>query len=105
MSQDPAEIRRQIEKTRERLGETADAIRYKMDIPARMRERVGGVASTTMEDPLRLAAGASLAGLVAGLVIPMLPIERQMWPKLRRTLIGTMGWLNPVEALRRIWQG
>jgi len=105
MSGDPAEIRRQIERTRERLGETADAIRYKMDVPSRFRERFGEAATTTMQDPLRLAAGATMVGFIAGLVVPMTGLERRALPKMRRTLLHAAGWLNPLEAARRFWQG
>jgi hypothetical protein len=40
MGKDPNEIRREIEQTRESIGETADAIAYKADIPSRVRENV-----------------------------------------------------------------
>lgn len=105
MNQDPAEIRRQIERTRERLGETAEAIRYKIDFPARVRERLGGAATTTLDNPLRLAAGATVAGFVAGLIVPMTGLERQTLPKMRRSVLRAAGWLNPLEAVRRFWQG
>ncbi|MBV8600748.1 MAG: DUF3618 domain-containing protein [Candidatus Eremiobacteraeota bacterium] len=53
MGQDPDEIRRQIEATRERIGETADAIGYKADVPSRVREniadRVDGVKETILD--------------------------------------------------------
>jgi len=105
MSQDPSEIRRQIERTRERLGETAEAIRYKIDLPSRVRERLGGAASTTLRDPLRMAAGATMMGFIAGLVVPMSPLERRALPTMRRSLLQAAGWLNPLEAARRFWQG
>lgn len=41
MGQDPAVIREEIEQTRERMGETVDAIGYKADVPARAKESVG----------------------------------------------------------------
>lgn len=41
MGEDPAAIREQIEHTRERMGETVDALGYKADIPARARESIG----------------------------------------------------------------
>lgn len=40
MGQDSAEIRREIEETRERMGDTAEQLGYQADIPARLRERV-----------------------------------------------------------------
>ena len=103
MNQDPTEIRLQIEKTRERLGETADAIRYKLDVPARMRERISDGATSIASDPLRLVAGASIAGFLAGIILPMTPVERRSLPRFRRTLLGAAGWLNPLEAVRRVW--
>ena len=41
MGQDPAEIREQIEQTRERMGDTVDALGYKADVPARAKESIG----------------------------------------------------------------
>ena len=40
MGQDTSQIRHQIKLTRERLGETMDAIAYKTDIRARLSEKV-----------------------------------------------------------------
>jgi len=40
MGQDPDAIRREIEQTRERMGDTVEAIGYKADVPARTKERV-----------------------------------------------------------------
>jgi gas vesicle protein len=40
MGQDPDAIRREIENTRERMGETVDALAYKADVPARAKETV-----------------------------------------------------------------
>ena len=49
MGEDPAAIRQEIEATRERMGETVDALTYKADVPARtresMQEKVQGVKS------------------------------------------------------------
>ncbi|MGH7662414.1 MAG: DUF3618 domain-containing protein [Vulcanimicrobiaceae bacterium] len=85
MNQDPAEIRKQIERTRERLGETADAIRYKIDVPNRIRDRIGAVAPIANK-PLMLAAGASVLGLLAGVTAPMIPMERKLFRWVRRRL-------------------
>jgi gas vesicle protein len=46
MGQDPAAIREQIEQTRERMGETVDAIGYRADVPARAKESIGGKVDT-----------------------------------------------------------
>jgi ElaB/YqjD/DUF883 family membrane-anchored ribosome-binding protein len=40
MGEDPTAIREQIEETRERMGETVDALSYKADVPARAKESV-----------------------------------------------------------------
>jgi len=40
MGQDAQHIREEIAATRERMGETVDAIGYKADVPSRMRENV-----------------------------------------------------------------
>ena len=38
MGEDPGQIREEIEATRERMSETADALAHKADVPARARE-------------------------------------------------------------------
>jgi gas vesicle protein len=40
MGQDPAAIRKEIEQTREHMGDTVDALGYKADVPARAKESV-----------------------------------------------------------------
>lgn len=40
MGQDPAAIRQEIEQTRERMGDTVDALGYKADVPSRARDSV-----------------------------------------------------------------
>ena len=57
MGQDPGAIRQDIEQTRERMGETVEALGYKADVPGRAKEaisdrvdamkgKVSGVGST-----------------------------------------------------------
>lgn len=46
---DPEEIRREIEDTREGLGETAAALAAKTDVKARAKEKVDGVKQTIAE--------------------------------------------------------
>src|SRR5688500_11968230 len=50
MGQDPSEIRHDIEETRARMGDTAEALGHKADVPGRAREaisdRVESVKST-----------------------------------------------------------
>jgi gas vesicle protein len=49
MGEDPNAIRQQIEQTRERMGDTVEALSYKADVPSRAKdsinERVGAVKS------------------------------------------------------------
>jgi gas vesicle protein len=45
MGQDPDAIRREIEQTRERMGDTVEAIGYKADVPARTKEKVSDTFS------------------------------------------------------------
>ncbi len=40
MGEDPAAIREEIEQTRERMGETVDALGYKADVPARAKDSI-----------------------------------------------------------------
>ncbi len=65
MGKDPSEIRREIEETRARLGDTVEALAYKTDVPARVKDNaaekletvrgtVGDVAGTVKD-----AAGAA----------------------------------------------
>lgn len=49
MGQDPDAIRREIEQTRERMGDTVEAIGYKADVPARTKERVSDTFSDVKE--------------------------------------------------------
>ena len=42
MGQDPAAIRQEIEETRERMGDTVDALGYKADVPSRAKENISG---------------------------------------------------------------
>jgi gas vesicle protein len=53
MGQDPDAIRREIEETRERMGETVEALGYKADVPARSKEavteKVEGVKDTVSD--------------------------------------------------------
>src|SRR3954468_12687364 len=42
MGQDPSTIRQDIEQTRERMGDTVDALAYKSDVKARTKDSVSG---------------------------------------------------------------
>jgi hypothetical protein len=98
MGQDPDMIRRDIEDTRERMGDTVDALGYKTDVKGRagdkvtaLKEKVTGVAPSTedvrggakqavgvaQENPLGLAVGAVAVGFLAGMVIPSTKVENE----------------------------
>ncbi len=49
MAQDTDAIRREIEETRERMGETVGAIGYKADVPTRAKEKVSGTVQSVKE--------------------------------------------------------
>jgi gas vesicle protein len=57
MGQDPDAIRREIEQTRERMGETVDALGYKADVPSRTKEKVTGTV-TGVKDKIVGTAGS-----------------------------------------------
>ena len=79
MAQDPELIRRDIEQTRQHMGDTVDALAYKADVPGRtkdkitgavdsVKERIGGATSTVsdatpdgqqVKDGARRAVGAA----------------------------------------------
>ena len=100
MAQRSDELKREIEQTRERMGETADALAYKADVPSRTKEwvdekkdsvaaKLGGVAPSRDEissrvqqvkagverNPLGLAIGGVAAGFLVGLLVPSTRIE------------------------------
>ena len=98
MAQDPDRIREQIAETRERLGETTEALAYRMDLRSRARERAaslagslrsrtGGLARSTrgripsgVRGRLPAAtAGAAAVGILAGLLIPLRRARRRRW--------------------------
>jgi len=96
MGQDPDMIRRDIEDTRDRMGDTVDALGYKTDVKARagdkvgaLKEKVTGAAPSggdmqdgakravglAQENPLGLAVGAVAVGFLAGMLIPSTRME------------------------------
>jgi gas vesicle protein len=102
MGQDPDVIRREIEQTRERMGETVEALGYKADVPSRAKDKVTGVkdrivgtvdehtpsagdvkhtarrgASVAQENPLGLAIGSVAIGFLAGMLIPSTRVENE----------------------------
>lgn len=69
----PEEIRRDIEETREDLGDTVDALSAKTDVKARAKEKVGEqldqLATRTREQPFLYLGAAATAGMVLGLMM------------------------------------
>jgi gas vesicle protein len=58
MGQDPSVIREQIEQTRERMGDTVDALGYKADVPARAKDSI-----SDRVDSLRAKIGGAGSGV------------------------------------------
>jgi gas vesicle protein len=98
MGQDPDMIRKDIEDTRERMGDTVDALGYKTDVKARagdrvsaVKDRIAGAAPSggdvkggarqavgiAQENPLGLAIGAVAIGFLAGMLIPSTKVENE----------------------------
>jgi ElaB/YqjD/DUF883 family membrane-anchored ribosome-binding protein len=102
VGQDPSQIRNDIEETRARMGDTAEALGHKADVPGRTREAMSDKVDTVKskfsgakesvsdaapnpqqavgiakENPLGLAIGATAVGFVAGLLIPSTRIENE----------------------------
>ena len=98
MGEDPDVIRRDIEDTRDRMGDTVDALGYKTDVKARagdkvgaLKEKVTGAAPSAgdmqdgarkavgiaQENPLGLAVGAVAIGFLAGMLIPSTKVENE----------------------------
>src|SRR5688572_13432727 len=95
MGEDPSQIRQDIEQTRERMGDTVEALGHKTDVSGRAKEAVsdrvasvrskvsgatpdGGemkdgarrAAGVAQENPLGLGIAAMAAGFLAGLLVP-----------------------------------
>jgi hypothetical protein len=100
MGQDPRQIREDIERTREQMSDTVEAIGYKADVPSRTKEKVAAkkdaVVSTVtgatpdadevkhgarrakglaQENPLGLAIGGAAVGFLVGLALPSTSLE------------------------------
>jgi hypothetical protein len=118
MGQDPSQIRNDIEDTRARMGDTAEALGHKADVPGRAREAVAGKVDTVKdkftgstpngadvkqeaqkavgmakENPLGLAIGGLAVGFVAGLLLPSTRVENER--------IGPMADQVKEEAVER----
>ena len=100
MGQDPGQIREDIERTREQMSDTVEAIGYKADVPSRTKEKVTAkkdavVSKVTgatpdadevkhgarrakgiaQENPVGLAIGGAAVGFLVGLALPSTPVE------------------------------
>jgi ElaB/YqjD/DUF883 family membrane-anchored ribosome-binding protein len=100
MGQDPSQIRNDIEDTRARMGDTAEALGHKADVPGRTKEAVSSrvesvksaisgstpdsddvkqsaqrAAGIAKENPLGLAIGATAVGFIVGLALPSTRVE------------------------------
>jgi hypothetical protein len=86
MGEDPTRIRREIESTRDDMGETVEAIGYKADVKSRAKEkvgaatdRIGGAGSSVkraaQQNPIGLAVGSLAAGFLIGTLLPSSRVE------------------------------
>jgi hypothetical protein len=100
MGEDPGQIRQDIEQTRDRMGDTVEALGHKTDVSGRAKEAVsdrvasvrskvsgatpdGGemkdgarrAAGVAQENPLGLGIAAMAAGFLAGLLVPSTKVE------------------------------
>jgi gas vesicle protein len=102
MGEDPRHIQQGIDETRDRMGETVEALAGKADVPGRVRGSVaekkdavtgrisgareklpdaGGAArkgaGMAQENPIGLAVGAMAAGFVVGMLLPSTRVENE----------------------------
>lgn len=120
MAERTEELRAEIEETRERMGETVDALAYKADVPTRTKEWIGekkdavteavtGKVSdvtpdadqvklrarrmrrTVERNPLGLAIGGAAVGFIAGLLTPSTRVEDEKLGPMADELKSTAG--------------
>lgn len=99
MGETPNDIREDIEQTRERMGETVEAIGYKTDVKSRVKENISDKKDAVMsrvtgavpdgdqmkngarkvgiskQNPLGLGIAAVAVGFVAGTLLPSTNVE------------------------------
>jgi gas vesicle protein len=100
MAEGTQQIRSEIETTRERVGETVDALAYKADVPTRtknwleekkdavtsrvtgvapdgqeVKQRVRSMTHTAERNPIGLAVGGAAVGFVVGMLVPSTRVE------------------------------
>jgi hypothetical protein len=61
MGEDPNAIRHEIEQTRERMGDTVDALGYKADVPARAKESISEKVGAVKSKVTGIGSGVSAA--------------------------------------------
>ena len=90
MGEDPDAIRNEIADTRERMGDTIDALGYKADVKSRAKEsvsdkvdtvksKIGGATpdSGQVKEGAKQAVGAIAAGFLVGLAVPSSKVEHE----------------------------
>ena len=61
---DQQELEKEIEQTRERLGETVEALTAKVDVKARAQEKLGQAGQQIRKRPIPAAATAGVIGVL-----------------------------------------
>ena len=72
--QTPEELRHQIERTRQELGETVDALSHKADVKEQARLKKDELRQRVSENPVPLVA---VAGGIVALVVLLRVIRRR----------------------------
>ena len=72
--QTPEELRREIERTRQELGETVDALSHKTDVKEQARLKKDEMRQRASENPVPLMA---VAGGIVALVVLLRLIRRR----------------------------
>ena len=72
---DQQELEKEIEQTREQLGQTVEALAAKVDVKARAQEKLGQAGQQIKKNPVPAAA---TAGVIGALVLFFLLVRRWM---------------------------
>ena len=86
---DPDQIKAEIDATREQLARKVDELSARLDVPARARERAFRAKDTAVETyrespPLVIGAALALVGLFIGLTIVRRKRAASRMPRTRR---------------------
>jgi type VI protein secretion system component VasF len=73
---DQQELEKEIEQTREQLGQTVEALAAKVDVKARAQEKLGQVSQQIKERPVPVAISAGV--VVGALAVVFTLIRRWM---------------------------